>query len=116
MKPDSCLKIIGNNIKMARLQKHMTQETLAEKCNISSKHISAIERGITAGSTLLIMNICNILEVTPNYIFNGTITDSKDSISVLPDNISTAYLKLKDDSKKFINDIVLHLYSIQKQR
>lgn len=116
MKPDSYLKIIGSNIKKARLKKEMTQETLAEKCNISSKHISAIERGITAGSTLLIMNICNILGVTPNYIFNGTIVDSKDSFDVLPYDISTTYLKLKDESKNFVNETVLHLYSIQKQR
>ena len=41
------LQIIGNNIRIARIQKHYTQQQLAEKLNISDKFISMIERGTT---------------------------------------------------------------------
>ena len=36
---------IGQAIKEARQQKHMTQSQLAEKLDISAKHITAIENG-----------------------------------------------------------------------
>lgn len=36
-------KTIGNHIKIARLNKGLSQEQLAEKCDVSSKYISALE-------------------------------------------------------------------------
>ena len=36
-------KTIGNHIKIARLNKGLSQEQLAEKCNVSTKYISALE-------------------------------------------------------------------------
>ena len=37
------LKDFGTNIKVARLNKKMTQESLAEKCDVSVKYISNLE-------------------------------------------------------------------------
>lgn len=36
-------KTIGNHIKIARLNKGLSQEQLDEKCNVSTKYISALE-------------------------------------------------------------------------
>ena len=36
-------KIIGKHIKVARLNKRLSQEQLAEKCDVSTKYISALE-------------------------------------------------------------------------
>ena len=36
-------KIVGNHIKIARLNKGLTQEELAEACDVSTKYISALE-------------------------------------------------------------------------
>ena len=63
MKNEASLKEIGNNIQIARLKKKLTQEALAEKCNVSAKYISAMERGISSGSISLIIDICNILTI-----------------------------------------------------
>ena len=63
-----------------------------------------------------IIDICNILDVTPNYIFNGSINNSNDCFDVLPAEISTIYLKLKDDNKSFVNQTINHLYSMQIKR
>ena len=40
MKNEASLKEIGNNIQIARLKKKLTQEALAEKCNVSQSAIS----------------------------------------------------------------------------
>lgn len=36
-------KTIGKHIKVARLNKRLSQEQLAEKCDVSTKYISALE-------------------------------------------------------------------------
>ena len=94
----------------------LTQEALAEKCNVSTKYISAIERGISSGSISLIIDICNTLNVTPNYIFSNTIKNSNDIINVFSNEISSIYLKLKSENKDFVENTIKHLYSMQNRR
>ena len=55
---------IGNRIKIARIRKNMTQETLAEKAGFSVVHISNIENGHTKLSLEAIVNIANALAVS----------------------------------------------------
>ena len=57
---------LGKRLQEARLLRNITQEELAEKCNVTPKHISAIEIGATTGSISLLINICNQLDITPN--------------------------------------------------
>ncbi len=116
MKNTKSLKNIGNNIQIARLKKGLTQEALSEKCNVSTKYISAIERGISSGSISLIIDICNALDVTPNYVFNTTINNSNDTVDVFSVETSSIYLKLKSDNKKFVENTIQHLYSMQNKR
>ena len=113
MKNNKYLKEIGFNIQTARLKEGLTQEQLAEKCNVSVKYISSIETGKSSGSTSLIIDICNVLKVSPNYVFNKTIKNTNDSIDVLPSEISLIYLKLKEDNKSFVNQTINHLFSMQ---
>ncbi len=118
MKKQVALKGIGENIQKARLKKNLTQEQLAEKCNVSSEYISTLERGISAGSISLIVDICNVLDITPNYVFNKCINncDSNYNIDILDTETSVTYLKLKDDNKNFVKNTIKHLYSMQKKR
>lgn len=110
------LKNIGKNIQKARLKKGLTQEKLAELCNVTDRHIGIIERGLSTGSIPLIINICNALDVSPNYIFNNTFNNSTDNINVLPNEVSISYLKLNDKTKSLVNNIINELYSIQKNK
>ena len=116
MKNKTTLTNIGNNIKLARIKKGLTQEMLSEKCNVSTKYISAMERGISSGSISLIIDICNILDVTPNYIFGTTIKNANDTLDVIPSEILSTYLKFKPENKEFIGNTIRHLYSMQSMR
>lgn len=64
--------IIGNRIKDARINNHLTQEDLAEKIDVSVAFLSRIERGKTQINLKRLSQICNILNVTEGYILNGT--------------------------------------------
>ena len=53
---------IGKRIKRLRLQKHMTQEALSEKIDISAKHLSNIENNNAHPSIETLVDIANILK------------------------------------------------------
>lgn len=51
----------------------MTQEQLSDQLNISLKHYSEVERGITGLSVENIIKISNILHVSIDYLLKGEI-------------------------------------------
>ena len=116
MKKPEIIKSIGNNIQLARLKKGLTQEELSEKCNVSSQYISAIESGRSTGSLPLIIEICNILNVSPNSILGNTVNSSNDSTEIFSKELTYTYLKLKPENKKFVEDTINHLYLMQNKR
>ena len=116
MKSEEITNSIGKKIQSARLIKNLTQEQLAEKCNSSTNHISAIENGHSNCSFSLMISICNNLDITPNYLFEDFIKSKNDSINYINNDILTTYLKLKPKSKEFIDDAIVKVYSIQKMR
>ncbi len=65
--------ILGNRIKIRRQEFKMTQSQLAEKCNISNNHLSAIENGREKPSLEVLCSICQNLNVTPDYVLLGAI-------------------------------------------
>ena len=64
------LSNFGKRLQEARIARNITQDDLAEKCGVTPKHISAIERGISPGSVTLLLNIFNYLGVSPNTLFD----------------------------------------------
>lgn len=112
------LKFIGKNIQLARLKKGYTQEVLAEKANVSTKYISALERGVSSGSIPLIINMCSLLDISPNYIFRNVLNINKlnDEIDIIDKTTLILYEKLNDENKKFVKDTINHLYNMQKKR
>lgn len=88
------LKVVGQNIKQARLLRGLTQEVLSEKINKSTNFVSLVERGASGISLSTIVDICNVLEISTDTIFNGLIISNKStgieplvkSLSLLKDN------------------------------
>ena len=63
------LKVIGSRIQEARKNKGYTQDYVAEKIDKSVDTYRGIENGRSVGSLESLLNICNILEITLDYIF-----------------------------------------------
>ena len=116
MKSDEITISIGKKIQSARLLKKITQEELAEKCSASTNHISAVENGHSNCSFTLMVSICNVLDITPNYLFSDFINSKNDSIDFIDNDVLITYLKLKPQSKEFIDDAIDKVYHIQKMR
>ena len=89
---DKILKIIGNNIRVARRQRGYTQERLAEELNTSDKFVSMIERGASG------------LSIT-NTLFNGIIDYNNDIDAYIVNSLST----LTPADKDFIINIIQYV-------
>ena len=59
----------GENLKLYRKEKKLSQEQLSEKINISVKHLSSIERGLTFVSADLLEKLAVSVEVPVFYFF-----------------------------------------------
>ena len=68
---DKLDKEIGNRVKYLRKAHHFTQEQLAEKLNVTSKHISSIERGVSSLSVEKMIEISRMFDCTLDYLITG---------------------------------------------
>ena len=57
-------QIIALNMKIERVKKRITQEKLAELVEVSTKHITKIEKAKVTPSIYLVYKIAEVLEVT----------------------------------------------------
>ena len=73
--------IIGQRIKKARQNKHLTQEDLAEKLDVSVAFLSRIERGSSHINLKRLNQICDILNITEGQILNGSSGNSKNYLN-----------------------------------
>ncbi len=59
----NCLTELGELIRDRRNMKHMSQEELAEKCQLSPRHISDIENGKTNPKYQTLVMLCSECEI-----------------------------------------------------
>ncbi|HDR6819594.1 helix-turn-helix domain-containing protein [Bacillus thuringiensis] len=64
------LKLVGENIRILRKKRGLTQEELAERINLQQAYIGGIERGERNISMLTLQKIAVGLEIPPDKIFN----------------------------------------------
>ena len=65
----STAKTIGENLKEARKAKGMTQKEVASLMLMTQQQYSRFENGVFELNYDQILNLCTILDVTPNDIF-----------------------------------------------
>lgn len=76
-------KSIGKRIKLRRKELNIKQNELAEKLNISNNHLSSVENGREKPSLELLLNICELLNVTPDYLLLGNMHTNDISQDIL---------------------------------
>ena len=71
---------VGNRIKEAREQAHLTQEDLAEIVDISPTHMSVIERGAKTPRLDTFVKIVNALKLSSDALLQDVVRPVSDSI------------------------------------
>ncbi len=70
---------IGERVKEKREQSGYTQEKLADLIGVSTQYLSTLERGIVGTSIPTMIRICDVLQVSCDYIMMGR--EDKNDIS-----------------------------------
>lgn len=97
------LKAVGQRIKDAREAKNLTQEELAALVNLSSTHVSMIERGLKVTKLDTFVAIANALDVSADELLVDVVAQSVTGVSNrLSDKISSLPMK---EQKKIIKVI-----------
>ena len=70
-------KAIGKRIKIARINKNMTQEAVADKIGVTPQHVSNIETGNSSLSLTALVAIANLLKVSADELLCDTVLMTK---------------------------------------
>lgn len=97
IKKRDILEVIGAKIQQARKEKGYTQEYVAEKIEKSVDILRSIENGRSVGSVETLLNICNLLEITLDYIFSDLLEKKEEILDKeLYENFKGLDLKEKE--------------------
>ena len=99
---------IGKRISTLRKLHNITQESLAEKLDITIKHISSVERGISSLSLEKMIETSRILDCTLDYLILGKKYES--TTDKLPASILNI-LESGDDGETSLLLEYLNLYT-----
>ena len=70
----------GKKLRAIRLEKGLTQQTLAEKADMGVVYISEIERGIKMPSMNIFIRLIEALDISADYILRDELTSGKEYI------------------------------------
>lgn len=65
---------LGQRIRKRRRERHWTQARLAQEIGLSVSYLGHIERGTRKASLESLIALCNALDVSPNYLLEGSLT------------------------------------------
>ena len=105
--------VFGTNVKYYRKKRNLSQEQLAERLNITPKHLSTIETGATFVSARLLEEITNQLLVSASALFYSIDDVSTDDSlynrieQIINEHYSRAFEEVKKEIR-YINNQTIH--------
>ena len=70
MDDKNILEKVSDNIRLARLQKRISQEKLAEMVDISTKYLNMIENRKANPTIVIVVKICKVLNIELSSIWS----------------------------------------------
>lgn len=108
---ESNLIEMGNRIAARRRHLGINQNLLAERVDISKNHLSNIERGRETPSFDVLINLCNELQVTPDYLLMGSMHPQG-----VPQNLIDSLALCTDEDIALLEDIIHHMVLRQETK
>ena len=100
-------KTVGTRIQKQRKLLGLTQEKMAERIGKSTKYYADVERGLTGMAIEGLLDICNHLNLTPNYVLLGDIEDeSLDAVNNLESVLAKCTPQQRIQLGRLINSFV----------
>lgn len=70
-------RLIGHNIRLARIKRDYSQERLAHEARIQTHNLSGIERGVKNTSIDVLLRLVDALGIPPEQLFASITPNSK---------------------------------------
>lgn len=106
LKNEEISKSISKKIKKIRISKGFTQEALAESIEISTDLLRNIENSRNIGSVSTILNLCNALDITPNFLFADLISSK---VNDYDRGLLSLFDKMSPEDKEILKQIIIYL-------
>ena len=107
---DSLYKKYGRRVREKRVKINMSQETLAEKCQVSTSYIGLVERGERKPSLLVLVRIANALNVSTDSLLFDSLrhiaSSNKDRIMMMVNDFDDPQI---DTTFEIVNQIHSYL-------
>lgn len=111
---EQILKAIGVRVRKARMAKGLSQAQLAEALKISTPYMSNIEMGKNAMNVATLYHLCELLDVSADYIIRGSASEGKQYTSEEFEQIfadctpaeSNALMNILQHSKVQLRDVM----------
>ncbi len=100
----------GKFIASCRKEKGLTQAQLAQKLNISDRAVSKWETGKCMPDSSIMLELCNILDVTVNELLSGERIEMNNYEEKVNENLIE--LKRKDENNMNKNTIISIIYTV----
>lgn len=101
------LRKIGKFIAEQRKAQNITQEKLAEMLDVSDRAVSKWERGICLPSTIIMVDLCKILDISINELFCGERIDMKEDEKTKKALLAIAKAKEQSDKKLLDLEVII---------
>ena len=101
---------MGKRIRACRLKSNLTQENMAEILDISVKHYSEVERGITGLSTEKLIYLSRLFDTSLDYLLKG-----EGEAASLPYILAEVYRSCPDDKKDHLIELTKNLAELLKK-
>ena len=80
---------LGQKIRAERQKNNLSQDQLAELCEISTSYLGHIERGSRKMSLETLITVANVLNISLDYLLADNLTQSNSLISLLNSQLQT---------------------------
>lgn len=104
-------KALGKRLKEQRLKKGKTQEQLGELAGLSTVHVSHIECGTAKLSLETLLNLCAVLDTTPDMLLFDSVYTSKER---LKEEIALLLNECSEKNMNLIVELIKTVNHVQK--
>lgn len=94
MELDEIERHIGKQMKMLRMANKISQKQLAKTMGVTYQQVQKYENGLNRISVSRLWQICHIFDISPDFLFEGTLGDSrisgKKKAELIPNTLATS--------------------------
>lgn len=105
--------LLGHKIRNLRVSHHLSQASLAALIDVSTNYIGQIERGDRKPSLETLVELCNALDTSMDYMLSDSLQTPEDQLS---QDILARLSSLSPEEKKFFYNTINNFLQMKESQ